>query len=132
MATNKFKGAYGEEIIEWTGNTGSSTSTTHRSSIFTFRPGTHIHWIWDGPDSISSSSTQFDLEWSMDGETWIGSYTLQSHSTAVNSDGVIDPHSTSGVSNGVFYRMSYTLNAAEGTSYPFKAMLIVPNPNFNQ
>ena len=59
-------------------------------------------------------------------------YTLQTHTTATNSDGVVDAHSTSGVSNGVFYRMEYEHNAAEATSYPFKAMLIVPNPNFNE
>ena len=132
MATNKFKGAYGEEIVEWTGSTSTGAATTHASEIFTLRPGTHIHWIWDGPSALTSSSSSFSLQWSMDGETWIGSHVLQAHTTVINSDGVVDPHSTSGVSNGVFYRMAYTHNAAEATSYPFKAMLIVPNPNFNE
>ena len=132
MATNRFKGVYGEEIVEWTGSTSTGAATTHTSEIFTLRPGTHIHWMWDGPSLLTSSSSSFQLQWSMDGEIWIGFYTLQAHTTATNSDGVVDPHSTSGVSNGVFYRMQYQHNAAEATSYPFKAMLIVPNPNFNE
>lgn len=132
MATNKFKGTYGEEIVEWTGNTSTGAATQHTSEIFTLRPGTHIHWIWDGPIALTSSGSTFTLRWSMDGETWVGLYTLQAHTTAANSGGVVDPHSTSGVSNGVFYQMTYYHNAAEATSYPFKAMLVVPNPNFNK
>ena len=132
MATNKFKGAYGEEIVEFTGNTSTAVATLHTSEIFMLRPGTHIHWMWQGPSSLTSTNSYFSLQWSMDGETWIGFHVLQAHTTATNSDGVVDPHSTSGVSNGVFYQMVYHHYAAEATSLPFKAMLIVPNPNFNE
>lgn len=131
MATNIYKGAYDEEIIEFTGNTSTAGSTTHASSTFTIRPGVHIHWMWDGPTALSSTSTQFDLEWSMDGDTWVGSYTLQSHTTATDSAGVIDPQSTSGASNGVLYRLTYYHGSAESVSRPFKGMIVVPNPNFN-
>lgn len=132
MATNIYKGAYDEEIVELTGNTSTSAATYHTSSVFTIRPGAHIHWMWDGPAGLSSTGSLLTLEWSMDGETWVGSYTLQAHSTATNSFGVVDPHSTSGVSNGVLYRLVYYHNAAESVSYPFKGMIVVPNPNFNK
>lgn len=131
MATNIYKGAYDEEIIEFTGNTSTGTATTHASSTFTIRPGVHIHWMWDGPASLTSTSSYFALQWSMDGDTWIGSYGLQAHTTAVDSDGVVDPHSTAGVSNGILYRLVYYHGSAESVSYPFKGMIIVPNPNFN-
>jgi len=131
MATNIYKGAYGEEIIEFTGDTSATGATTHASSTFTIRPGVHIHWMWDGPAALSSTSTGFYLEWSMDGNTWVGSYILQGHTTATNSAGVVDPQSTSGVSSGVLYRLTYSHNNAESTSYPFKGMIVVPNPNFN-
>lgn len=132
MATNIYKGAYDEEIIEFTGNTSTGAATAHASSTFTIRPGVHIHWMWDGPTSLTSTGSSFSLQWSMDGEAWVGNYVLQAHTTATNSDGVIDPHSTSGVSNGVFYRLAYSHNAAESVSYPFKGMIVVPNPNFNK
>ena len=132
MATNIYKGAYDEEIIELTGNTSTGAAITHASSVFTIRPGVHIHWMWDGPAGLTSTSSYFRLDWSMDGETWVDSYVLQAHSTAVNSGDVIDPHSTSNVSNGVLYRLVYYHNAAESVSYPFKGMIIVPNPNFNK
>ena len=132
MATNKFKGAYGEEIVEWTGNTSTGGATTHTSDIFTIRPSVKIHWLWDGPSALTSTASTFSLEWSMDGAEWIGSYVLQAHTTAVNSHGVIDPESTADVSNGVLYRLAYLHGSAEGVARPFKGMIIVPNPNFNE